>query len=94
MISISWNSLPSCFSQSVSSSGLARVGALEDHVLHLAAAEGLGALFAEHPADGVGDVALAAAVGTDDRRHTGLETEGRVVGKTFETVELESLEMH
>jgi hypothetical protein len=74
--------------------GLARVGALEDHVLHLAAAEGLGALFAEHPADGVGDVALAAAVGTDDRRHTGLETEGRVVGKTFETVELESLEMH
>ena len=65
---------------------LAGVGALEDDVLHLAAAQGLGALLAQHPADGVGDVALAAAVGTDDGGHTGLETEGRVVGEAFEAV--------
>src|SRR5690606_16788782 len=74
--------------------GFARVRAFEDDVLHLAAAKRLGALLAQHPADGVGDVALSATVGTDNRGYTGLETEGRVVGKTFETVELESLEMH
>ena len=65
---------------------LAGVGALEDDILHLAAAEGLGALLAEHPADGVGDVALAAAVGPDDGGDAGLETEGGVVGEAFEAV--------
>ena len=37
------------------------LGAAEDHVLHLAAPEGLGALFAHDPEDGVGDVGLAGA---------------------------------
>ena len=36
--------------------GFALVGAGEDDVLHVAAAKGLGGLFAEHPADGVHDV--------------------------------------
>jgi hypothetical protein len=60
---------------------LARVGALEDHVLHFAAAQGLRALFAEHPADGVGDVGLAAAVGADDRRDAGFEAERRGISE-------------
>ena len=47
--------------------GLARVAAVEDDVLHLVAAQALGALLAKHPGDGVGDVALAAAVGADNR---------------------------
>ena len=46
----------------------ARAGAVEDDVGHLAAAQALGALLAEHPADGVDDVALARAVGPDDGR--------------------------
>jgi hypothetical protein len=69
--------------------GFAGVGALEDDVLHLAAAEGLGALLTEDPADGVGDVGFAAAVGADDGRDTGLELEGGVVRETFEPVKRE-----
>ena len=41
---------------------LARAG--KDHVGHVRAAQALGALLAQHPADGVGDVRLAAAVRT------------------------------
>jgi hypothetical protein len=40
----------------------------EDDVLHLAAAQRLGALLAEHPGDGVDDVALARAVRARRRR--------------------------
>src|SRR5262249_2954807 len=43
---------------------LARVAAAENDVFHLVAAQALGALFAKHPRDGVGHVALAASIGT------------------------------
>ncbi|OQB95849.1 MAG: hypothetical protein BWX86_01052 [Verrucomicrobia bacterium ADurb.Bin122] len=66
----------------------AGVGALENDVLHLAAAQGLGALFAQHPADGVGDVGLAAAIGTDDGGDAGFETQRRRVRKGLKTVQL------
>jgi hypothetical protein len=46
--------------------GLAFLGAVENDVCHFAAAEGLGGGFAEHPADGIDDVRLAAAVRADD----------------------------
>ncbi len=46
--------------------GAAFAGAREDDVFHLEAAQRLGGLFAEDPGDGVGDVGLAAAVGSDD----------------------------
>ena len=46
--------------------GLAVASAGEDDVLHLDAAEGFGGLLAEDPGDGIGDVGLAAAVGSDD----------------------------
>ena len=46
--------------------GGAAGGAGEDDVLHLAAAQALGALLAEDPGDGVDDVGLARAVGADD----------------------------
>src|SRR5882724_2180620 len=45
--------------------GLAQRRAVEDHVLHRVAAQGLRARFAEDPADGVDDVRLAAAVRAD-----------------------------
>src|SRR5207237_6868661 len=41
--------------------------AREDDVLHRLAAEVLRALLAEHPADGIDDVRLTAAVRADDR---------------------------
>src|SRR5690606_3784788 len=74
--------------------GFAGVGALEDDVLHLATAQGFGGLFAEHPADGVGDVGLAAAVGADDGGDAGFKAEGRGVGEGFKAVEFERLEIH
>ena len=67
--------------------GLASVGAFEDDVLHLAAAQGFRALLTEHPADGVCDVGFAAAVGTHHGRHTGFETEGRGVSEGLEAVQ-------
>ena len=47
------------------------VGAGENHVFHRFAAQLLDALLAHHPADGVDHVALAAAVGADDRGDAG-----------------------
>ena len=46
--------------------GLSRIGAAEDDVFHLVAAQALGALLAKHPRERVGHVALAAAVGSDN----------------------------
>src|SRR5207302_274043 len=52
---------------------LAGVGALENDVLHFATAKGLGALFAQHPPDRVGDIGFPATIGADDGRHTRFE---------------------
>ena len=46
--------------------GLALLGAAEDDILHLGAPEGLAALLAHDPEDGVRDIRFAGAVGTDD----------------------------
>ena len=73
---------------------LARVAAAEDDVFHLLAAEALGALLAEHPRDGVGDVALAAAVGSDDGGDASVEGELRAIGKGFEAGDLKAFEPH
>ena len=55
----------------------ARCRAGEDDVFHLAAAQRLRTLLAEHPGDCVDDVALARAVRADDGRDAGLETQRR-----------------
>ena len=49
-------------------------GAREDDVLHGLAAKRLGRLLAEDPQDGVGDVGLARAVGSDDDGDTRLDS--------------------
>src|SRR5581483_1170697 len=58
---------------------LARVAAVEDDVLHLVAAQALGALLAHHPRDGVGNVALAAPIRADNGGHTRVERELRPI---------------
>jgi hypothetical protein len=63
---------------------LVGVGAVEDHVLHLGPAQRLGALLAQHPAQGIRHVALAAAVGPHDGRHAGFELQPGFVCETFE----------
>jgi len=45
---------------------------IKDDVFHLLAAQRFGALLAEDPGDGVGDITLPTAVGAHDGRDTGL----------------------
>ena len=70
----------------------ARRGAVEDDVGHFAAAQRLGALFTEDPADGVNDVALAGPVGPDDGSEPVAEVEDSLLGEAFETDNFEPLE--
>jgi hypothetical protein len=44
------------------SAGLAVARSLKDHVLHFGAAQMLDTLLAQNPGDGVGNIALAAAI--------------------------------
>ena len=52
-----------------------RVRAGENYVRHFAAAQRLGRLLAEHPADAVEDVGFAAAIWPDDASHAAVEIE-------------------
>ena len=69
-------------------------GAGEDDVLHLAAAQGLRALLAEHPRDRVDHVGLAGAVGTDHTGDPGLQLQRRGGGEGLEALHRQALEVH
>src|SRR5690606_24829825 len=71
-----------------------RITAGEDDVLHPFAAQAAGALLTQHPGDGIDDVALAAAVWTDDRGDATVEGEVGAVRKALETRYFESLKAH
>ncbi len=66
--------------------------AVEDDVGHLAAAQALGALLAQHPAHGIDHVALARAVGADDAGDSGREVELGFVRERFEADQFQALE--
>ena len=53
------------------------------------AAQGFGTLLADHPADGIGDIAFAAPVGADDRGESVGEIEASGINEGFETGKLE-----
>ena len=66
---------------------IARAG--EDDVLHVDAAQQSRRLLAQHPRDGVGNVGLATAVGTDDRSDAfALKAEVGAVTKRLEAEDL------
>ena len=73
-------------------SGPAAARAVEDHVGHLAAAEALDALLAQHPLDGVDDVRLARAVRPHHHRDARRKLEPGAVGEALETDDFEGLE--
>jgi len=73
---------------------LSPIGAGEDDVLHLLAAQARRTLFAEHPLDRIDDVALAAAVGPDDDVDAVVEAEFRFVREALEAVQDEFLDLH
>ncbi len=72
----------------------ARLGAVEDHVFHRAAAQVLGALLAHAPADRVDDVGFAAAVGPDDADDVVIEVDHGPVHEGLETRDLQLLDVH
>ena len=71
-----------------------RGGAGEDDVLHLAAAQRLGALFAHDPGQGVDDVGLAGPVGPDDAGDTRFEAQSRRRSEGLEALQRQTLEVH
>ena len=72
----------------------ALVAAREDDVLHLAAAQVARALLPHHPQEGLGDVALAGAVGPDDDADARLELQGGAVGEGLEALHLQRFQVH
>ena len=66
----------------------------KDDVVHLLAAHRRGGLRAEHPCNGIDDVALARPVRTDDDGDPRLELHHRGVGKGLEALHGERLEEH
>src|SRR3970282_2683276 len=74
--------------------GPARGRAVEDHVLHLVAPQGLRALLPERPPDGLGDVGLAAAVRADDTRHAREDLELRLLDEGLEALYDDLFETH
>ena len=59
----------------------ARVGAVENDIGHFLAAQGPGRLFAQNPANGVGDIGFAATIRADNGRDTRLKVQRGFVRK-------------
>ena len=78
--------------------GKADLGALfrsaENHVLHFAAAQGAAALFAHDPADGVGNIGLAAAVGTDNGGDILSKIQYGLIRKGLEALDFQCFQIH
>ena len=70
----------------------ARTG--KDHVVHALAAHGLGRGGAHHPAQGLQEVGLAAAVGADDAGQAGLDAEVRGIDEGLEARKPQAGEVH
>ena len=66
------------------SHGLACVCAVKYYIRHLVAAERLGRLLAECPADGINNIGLSTAVWTDDSRNAFVKVENRFIGEGLE----------
>ena len=63
------------------------------HVLHAASAQRFGALFAQYPFNGIGNVAFSAAVGANDGRYAVAEFQYCLVYKGLESLHLEPLKI-
>ena len=68
---------------------LADLRPAEDHVLHLVPPQGPGRLLPQHPANGVGEIGLAAAVGADNGGDGMVKGEHGVVREGFEALQFQ-----
>ncbi len=69
-------------------------GAVEDHVVHGRRAHGLERGLPHHPAHGLDEVRLAAAVRADDARESGLDRKLRRIDEALEPDDAKLLELH
>ena len=69
----------------------ALLGAVEDHILHLGAAQALAGLLTQHPADGVTDIGFTAAIGSHNGRNAVAEPQHGLIGKRLEAMQLQGL---
>ena len=72
--------------------GLPGVTAVEDDVFHPFAAQAFSALLPHDPRNGVRHVALAAAVGADNRGDAFIEGKLRAIGERLKSGDLEAFE--
>ena len=70
---------------------LALLGAAENDVFHLSAAQCLRALFAQHPAHRIGQVGFAASVRPDNTRDAFVKDDHRAFRKRLEAVDFQFL---
>ena len=73
--------------------GTAALGAAENHILHPAAPQVTGGLFAQHPADGVHQVGLARAIGSHNSGDPAAEIQPRLIGKGFKALDLKGFQI-
>jgi hypothetical protein len=73
---------------------LAPGGAVEDHIGHGLAAQHLGRALAHHPAHGINDIGLAAAVRAHDTDQVARKEHGRRIDKRLEAREPDLLQFH
>ena len=66
----------------------------EDDILHIGATQRFGALFPEHPPHRIRDIALAAAVRSDDSHDSAVKFQRRLVRKGFESVGFDLFQIH
>ena len=70
------------------------LGAAEDDVLHLRAAQRAGALLTHYPADGVGNIRLSRPIRADNRRNIVAKVQNRLVRKGFEALNFQRFQVH
>ena len=73
---------------------LSRLGSGENNILHISAAELLGALFAEHPAHRIANIALSTAVRPYNASNTVVELQNGFVGKRLKSLHFNGFEIH
>ena len=75
-------------------SGWSAVGAAENDVGHFPSSQGLGRLLAEHPANGIENVRLTAAVWSYDRSDPAMKVQNRPQRKRLKPDHFEGLKIH
>ena len=77
-----------------SSERTARTASRENYVLRFAAAQIAHVLLAQHPADGISNITLAAAVRADDCRYSLVKFYFQFIGKRLKTVCFKPFQLH